>query len=143
MHRENKILLIIFFPITAYLFIGTSLFFLVTKLDELAEILGNYSEFPGLEDYSSNDWHDVSIWLTVFFPITWPVIFIWISCVLLYSLVAAMLRLIYEFLKILWEFVIDLVTAIWEWVTEAVKAIWEWTVDSIEYIWETITSIFR
>jgi len=143
MNQKNKIVLIIFFPVTAYLFIGTLLFFLATKLDELTEALGNYSNFPGLEYYSPKNWHEISIWVTVFFPITWPVIFAWILCVLSYSLIAALLRLIYELLKMIWEFIVDLVTAIWEWVTESIKAIWEWTIDSIEYVWKTITGIFR
>lgn len=121
MNRHSKVLLIILFPVTAYLFIGTFLFFLATKIDVFAKNLGDYFGAPGLEHYSSHKWHDMSIWLTIFFPVTWPIIFAWLICVFLYALMVALWRIIYALLE----------------------AIWSWIVDSVEYIWDTISSVFR
>jgi hypothetical protein len=142
MDRKRKITLIIFFPVTAYLFIGTSLFFVLTLLDALTETLGNYSEFPGLKSYSSNSWYDRNIWLTIFFPLTWPVLLIWTLCLLIYSVLAALLMFIYKLLRKIWKFTIDLVTSIWKWFTESIKEIWEWTIGSILDIFVTIISLF-
>jgi hypothetical protein len=143
MNRDNRVILLVFFPITAYLFVGTLLFFIVTRWDQLAERLGNFSRFPGIGDYPSTNWHERSIWLTVFFPITWPLVFAWILCVVTYSAAAALCRLVHDVLKIIWEFTVDLAKAAWEWITDAVKAIWQWTVDSMETIWETMKNPFR
>jgi hypothetical protein len=142
MDRKKKIILIIFFPVTAYLFIGTSLFFILTLIDALAEALGHYSEFPGLKDYSSTSWYDRNIWLTIFFPLTWSVLFIWIGCVLLCSAIAALLMFIYRALKKMWKIIVDLVTSIWEWFTKSFREIWEWTIRSIIDIFITIIGFF-
>lgn len=130
-NQNRKLVLYVFFPVTAYLFVGTALFFLLSKTDQLSEKCGNLSEFPGLEFYKATDWHTESVWLTIFFPIVWPLIAVWVLLVFIYAVVAFLLRAIYEILIHIKDAVVDLVTLIWR-----------KTIESIEYIWETVKGIF-
>lgn len=132
MNQDRKWLLYLFFPVTAYLFVGTTLLFLVYKTDVFSEKLGNYSGFPMLDKFDATEWHNRSIWLTVFFPVVWPLLIIWSLIVFFYAIVAATLRLIY-----------DILVSILNWIIDSLVRIWTWTIDSIEYIWQEIRSTFR
>jgi len=158
---DDKWKLVVFFPITLYIFIGTILLALLSGLDALIERLGNYSRFPGLEVYDATQWHKESKRTTALFPLICPFLLLWLVGVFLYAVLAAVLRMVYETIVLIWElivevvtaiwewivnmvtaiweWIVDMVTAIWEWIVDMVTAIWEWTIETVEYIWETIT----
>ncbi len=143
MNSDRKYLLWLFFPITVYMFIGTTLLFVLTKIDDIIELFGNYSKFPGLANYSSNAWYDESIWFTALFPVTWPILLGWLTILLLYAIVAGFIRFFSNLLGNIWDLIFNIVIAIWEWTSDLLKAIWRWIVDALEDIWDQIKSIFR
>ncbi len=121
---------IILFPVTLYLFIGTSLFYILHKMEQLISVLGYYSNFPGIETYSPRDWHDISILLTASFPVTWPLILVWTILVLLYSIIASFLRIIHK-----------AVVSISSLISGLSDNIRNWTIDSIDDIWQTVKDV--
>lgn len=131
MSSRNKWVLVIFFPVTAYMFVGSMLLFLLYKLDQLNEKLGNYSRFPGLGYYGATEWHNANIWLTIGFPITCPILAIWILLVFLFAVVAAALR-----------FISNVAIEVWNWTIDAIEFVWNWTIDTIEYVWDVIRNLF-
>jgi hypothetical protein len=132
MNQDRKWVLILFFPVTAYMFLGTTLLFLLYKVEQVIEALGDFSEFPGFDGYQAIEWHNESIWLTVIFPILWPVLAVWESVVFTYAVFSAILRFIYNILVSIWKMVVAIT-----------MAIWNWAVESIEYVWETIIDFFH
>lgn len=123
--------LVVFFPITLYFLLGTLILFLIYWLDKLAEVLGNYSGFPGIDFHEATEWHNTSIWVTIFFPIAGSFILAWVLLILIYSILAAILHFLWDVLVFIWELIVKLVVTIWE-----------WTIEAIEYIWDTITGMF-
>jgi len=49
----NKKLLIIFFPITIYILIGTVLFFILSRIEAIAEDIGEETDFPFIYTYEA------------------------------------------------------------------------------------------
>jgi hypothetical protein len=125
-------LLILFFPITIYLFLASVFLIIIYNIEQVIEILANYSKGPGYDYYSATAWHKKGVMLALFFPLAVPVLFVWNMIVFMYFFFASVLRFAYNTLKY-----------IWEQLTEIVTSIWEWTVESIQQIWEQISRFMR
>jgi len=87
--KKKNLLPVILFPITAYLFVGTTLFFILYMIERSIETLGYYSDFPGINTFSPREWYDVHILLTAGFPLKWPVLLLWVLLVFLYAVIAS------------------------------------------------------
>lgn len=132
MNNENKRRVpIVFYPITSYLFLGTTLFFALYKIERIIAALGYYSAFPGIATFSPRDWHDENILLTASFPITWPLIFIWVTLLLLYAIIASTLRSIYNTL----HFIVKSISSFLDTSRSQMT-------DSIDNIWQDVKDIF-
>ena len=83
-------------PITLYVILGTTLFFLFRKVDTLSQWLRDRFQLPALGSLTPTESKKESIWLTVFWPIETPFIAVQSLLVLIYALIATILRLIYD-----------------------------------------------
>jgi hypothetical protein len=129
--RDKGYLLILFFPITIYLFVGTALLFLLFKFEQVIKVFAVYSEWPGIDCYIPTEWHSKNVRLSISFPIVWPALFIWDLLVFIYAIFAALVKFIY-----------DAIISIWKRLVKAMTSIWEWTIESVLYIWEQIKIYF-
>jgi hypothetical protein len=129
--HNKRYLLILFFPVTIYLFVGTLLLFLLFKFEQIIEVFADYSQWPGIDSYIPTEWHSKNIWLSILFPIVWPTLFIWDLLVFIYAIFASLVN-----------FISDAITYIWKQLVKAMRAIWEWTIESVLYIWEQIKIYF-
>jgi ABC-type uncharacterized transport system permease subunit len=129
--QDKGYLLILFFPVTVYLFIGTLLLFLLFKFEQVIEVYADYSEWPGIDRYIPTEWHSKNVWLSISFPIVWPILFIWDILVFIYAIFAALVKFLY-----------DTITYIWRQLVKAITAIWKWTIESVLYIWDQIKLYF-
>jgi len=89
--KNNKIVLILM-PITVYMFLGTGLFFLLYQIEKIINKLGSYSKFPYISKFPVTQWHNASPTLTALFPVTIPLISIWVFLFLMYSMISALIN---------------------------------------------------
>jgi hypothetical protein len=106
---------VVFFPLIVYLFIGTSFLFLITKIEQLIESIGQKTK----SQYFKNDFkvierHRKGIWDTIFFFILFP-----------YLLIRNIVLLITVGFKYIYEYVIETVEVLHKKVIEQVQLIWE------------------
>lgn len=123
--ERSKVWLIIFFPVTLYLFIGTLVLLFLSKIERLSQLLGNYSEFPYLDDFKSNEYWKVDIWLTILFPLIAPFIAVWVSIIFIYALIAAILHFIKDVIVFIWNIITAILEAIWDLIVAVVTTVWE------------------
>ena len=141
-------------PIVIYFFLGTTLLFLIYKIEHLSEKMARYSRFPAINGFIATEWHKRNVWLTAIFPFAVVFLLPRAAIIFLYAVTASFLRFIYETLVYIWEFTVELINKIWEWIVEQVKTvlkllmdsiqnIWEETINLIEQIWEKTKDIFH
>ena len=153
---NRKYLLIVFFPLTIYILLGTTLLSLVYKVEQLAKWLSGYSILSSevRHDFEPIEWHMKSIWLTIAFPAVGIYLGIAATLLLVGAFLDAVLRLIYDqilmpfwwALKTIWRWTIevvqwirDVILDVWYWTREAVEAVWFWTLDAIAEVWASLT----
>jgi len=98
---------------------GTSLFYLLFKIEQLIRVIGRYSRFIYIRRYPVTEWHNAGIMLTLLFPISLPLITIWVFLLLIYSMIAIVLRGLFVLFQL--------------------KLFWLWLGD----IWDVVRSIYK
>ncbi len=61
--------LVLLFPITIYVFVGTSLLFILYSLEKISETLNQYSIFPYIKSIHATKWHKKHPLITYLFPV--------------------------------------------------------------------------
>lgn len=127
--KSKDWLLVAFFPVTAYMFVGSTLFFILHKFEGITERLGRYSQTEMFAEFEAPAWHNENVWLTVFFPITWPCLVFWAIGLFVVALILAILRLIYNIIDTIRIAIVNWLTAVWNSFVELLTYIWEETKD--------------
>ena len=134
--KENRRKLIIFFPITIYLFIGITLYFILYQFSRVIEIINQFAGIPPRDDVKALKYHEGSLSEIFAFPVFGPVIFF--------------VLLLYFFRSIYWTFInvikiyfIRIAEYILSVLRIFVKHIWDYLCNIVSEIRRTILSIFR
>lgn len=115
MKKIHPIAQIILFPLTAYLFIGTSFLFVLYKIDTLTYRIGKKTSSDYFKySFKVQKYHKKNFWITFFFFLIVPFVFIYN----LGHLIAV--SIIYLF-----EYIVDVVEKIYKTIVEQVELIWE------------------
>ena len=73
-NQLNKTAHILLSPVTAYMFVGTVLLFITYKVERLVERLSHHHCPPHGSSFVAQKWFDDSVWVTIAFPVTFPVL---------------------------------------------------------------------
>jgi hypothetical protein len=149
----NRFLLILLLPITLYLILGTLLLLLLCVMEMGSKKLRHYA---GAGHVEVIPWHEVSLFLTLLFPLTWPVVASIVGLVfagavfsavvtLARKVIDAMLRLVRRIwinivhtLRTLVEWLIDRLRLVWETIVVGTQTIWEMVVAGTQTVWELV-----
>jgi competence ComEA-like helix-hairpin-helix protein len=111
-----------------YILVGTSLYFLLYKLEGQIARWGNGSKFPLLDTYQAEKWQSRSVAVTLLFPILFPIIGLFDLVVLCYAGVAAVVKRVRQPASNTWGRVSTTVNQ-----SEAgVRSVWEETTKGAE-----------
>jgi hypothetical protein len=105
-----KYLLIIFFPITLYVFFGSLLLFLLSQLERFSIFLMKFSGFSVFKESKATTWHRHSVACTTMFPITVPILAMMELILFFYAFIYAILGNLRKIIRFAWENV----TGLWE-----------------------------
>jgi hypothetical protein len=73
-NQLNKTTHILLSPVTAYMFIGTVLLFMIYKVEKMVERLSHHHCPPHGSSFVARKWFDDSVWVTIAFPVTFTVL---------------------------------------------------------------------
>ena len=132
-HEGNRLLLILLLPITVYLILGTLLMLLLCVIEMATKRLRHYA---GEADAEIIAWHQVSLFLTLLFPASWPILALLVGLVF----AGAVFMAAFTFARNVFIAVLNLVRRIWVNVVHALQAFLEWCVDRLRLVWEMIVA---
>ncbi len=122
MKKIHPIAQIILFPLTAYLFIGTSFLFALYKINTWIYRIGQKTNSDYFKyRFKVQQYHKKNFWFTFFFFVIFPVVLI---CNLLLLIAVSSIYL-------------------FEYVVEAVEKLYKTILEQVELIWETISNYFK
>ena len=144
---SNRKLLIVLFPITLYILIGTLLLLLLTLLEALTKPLRDYSARDEEPPFEVIVWHELDMFLTLFFPIVWPMLAIIVGVIFIDALVRAIFTMIVRLLEgvfsFLRQFLRRFLRRIWVVIIHALRDMLDWLADQLRVVWETVVGFTR
>lgn len=109
--KLSKWLLVIFFPITGYAFLGFILLSLLSNLEKFSVFLIKRSGYPvNAKKLPDIKWHKINVGITLFFPLTVPLFASFEIIMLLYAIIAFISGIIRK----IFIFAFDYVNKLWE-----------------------------
>lgn len=127
----NRILLVVLFPLTLYLLLGTLLLALLSVMEISTQKLRHYA---GHEHVEVIAWHEVSVFLTLLFPLEWPTVALMVGLVFIGAVFSAILQAAIKALKVVLRFV----RRVWVIVAHAVQTLLEWFMDGLGSVWDMV-----
>ncbi len=141
---------IILLPVVIYILAGTSLLFIVHKLEGLAIAVGEFKKVPGFGSYKGTEWHASDMWLTITFPVVFPTLCAYALIMIVYSFAATFVILIRDLAIALLNLLLKTVALVHnmlqraaEWLLDAIAPIEQWIRRSLEVIFVFLRSLLR
>jgi phage-related protein len=138
----NRMLLILLFPITLYLVLGTLLLLLLSVIEMATKKLRDYTGASHVEVIA---WHQVSVYLTLLFPLAWPIVALMVGLVFAGAMFSAILtaarRVLDAVLRLvrrIWINIVHALHALLEWIMDWFRLVWEVIVEGTQIIWELV-----
>jgi hypothetical protein len=137
-------------PVVIYILAGTSLLFIVHKLEGLAIAVGEFKKVPGFGSYKATEWHSNDMWLTVAFPVVFPTLCVYALIMIVCSFAATFVILIRDLVIALLNLLLNTVALIdnmlqraAEELLDAIASIGKWISRSLEVIFVFLRSLLR
>ena len=143
MQDGNRLLLILLFPITLYVILGTLLFFLLYAIEVSAKQLRRYA---GVDNPEAIPWHQVSVVLTLLFPAAFPIVALMVGLVFIDAIFSVIKKIARSFLRAIrriWISIIHALHAFLDWLIDGIHLIWEMIADGAQRNWELIAGKIR
>ncbi len=120
--KVHPVAQVIFFPLSAYLFIGTNFLFILFKFEKLikkieSELKSDYFRHR----FKPREHHKTSFWYTIFFFILF--VFILIHDIAMFIAIGSMY--------------------LYEYIIEVVEILYEKIIEQVQLLWESISNIFK
>jgi hypothetical protein len=138
----NRILLILLLPITLYLVLGTLLLLLLSVIEMATKKLRHYT---GASQVEAIAWHQLSPYLTLLFPLVWPIVALMVGLVFVGAVFSAtftvarkVLDAALKLVRRIWVNIVHALHALLEWITDWLRVVWEVIVDGTQIIWELV-----
>jgi hypothetical protein len=130
-HNGNRALLILLLPLVLYIVVGTLLFLLLYVMEMATKRLRRYW---GVQDVEVITWHQANLFLTLLFPLTWPITALVVGLVFVGAVFLAVIKTVQKVLKALFRFV----RRIWLNIIQGLQSVFEWIVDRLYLVWEWV-----
>lgn len=148
--QGNRALLVVLFPITLYILIGTLLLLLLTVIEVITKALRDYARDDEENPVAVIAWHEVSVFMTLLFPVVWPIAAVMVGIVFVGAVGAAILKTIYRlltdvfrFLRRIWVAIIHALGDLLGRLVDRLRVVWETIVIGTQTIWEMIVGVMR